>query len=265
MCNVSRKNRQKGLLFFMDVDINTPLSLRTRQSLVGFAERYAAVYRELKPMMICLYKMLGGYTHLAVDIPIPLTEQAQTAIILWRVYLISSAYDSLHDLLSGRDISFWSPSAVSFWIEFDGSLFGLGYRIFDALDSSCISAGSVPVPISFFPNNTRKSDYQNSVELLALVAGIIHTVRLGAHTCSLNIRGDSETVLHWSLTDKFRSTIAIPVIILFIAICDHFKIHIQSGIHISGKDNFICDTLSRLRTSDPCPYGKCGPNGPSIP
>ena len=121
------------------------------------------------------------------------------------------------------------------------------------------------MPIRFFPNCIRKSNYQNSVKLLALVSGTIHTVRLGAHTCSLNIRGDSETVLHWSLTDKFRSTIAIPVIILFIAICDHFKIHIQSGIHISGKDNFIRETLSRLLTSDSCLYGRCGSNGQYIP
>ena len=73
----------------MDVDINKPLSLHTRQSLVGFAERYSAVYIELKPMRIFSNKMLGGYTHLAIDIPIVFTEQAQAAIILGRVYLIS--------------------------------------------------------------------------------------------------------------------------------------------------------------------------------
>lgn len=260
-CDVSAKNRKKGLLHFLSVDIDKPLSLRDRQRLVGFAERYSSVYRELQPMMIILYKMLGGQEHLSYDLPIPLSSSAKAAIMIWRIYLISSSYNYDHNRPSGRDISLWHPTSVRFCIEFDGSLYGLGYRVFKANETTCMVSGSVALPLTFFPDETRLSDYQNSVELMALVAGLIHLIRLGANTCSIDVRGDSATVLHWATSHKFRSVTAIPIIMLFTALCDHYKIHINSGIHISSEDNHICDALSRLDVSNASLLGLCGPAG----
>lgn len=261
-CDVSANNRRKGLLHFISIDVNEPMSLRDRQCLVGFAERYSSVYRELQPMMTILYKMLGGQDKLPYDAPLTLSRSAKAAIRIWRIYLITSTYKHMHNFSTGRDIDFWRPKTNKFCVEFDGSLYGLGYRIFQGNDLGCVASGSVALPLAFFPNGCKLSDHQNSVELMALVVGIIHLIRLGGTNCSIEVRGDSATVLYWSTTNKFRSILALPVIILFTAICDFFKIHIQDGIHFSSEENYICDALSRLDLTNVALRDVCGPAGP---
>ena len=129
----------------------------------------------------------------------------------------------------------------------------------------CAYAGAAVLPSSFFPNDLFKSDYQNGCEFTALNCGIVHMLTFGFHDCSIVIRGDSNTVCHWTESDHFRSDIAVAPILFFLTLCTTFHIHVVIGEHIPKEENTICDDLSRQEyTSDRVLQG-CGPEGVSFP
>ena len=206
---VARKNQLRLLLCFLMVDLSQPLCMRKRQQLCSLAERYSAVFHELKVVMISLYRMLGGKDHIHLDQPFPIPDSAKMAIRLWRVILLHSEYDMMHGCISGRDISYFSPSSlIKATLEFDGSI-----------QLACVASGSVPFPSNFFPVGGFIPSFQNAVELTALNCALVHAINRGFRNCSIAVRGDSDTVLHWTEGDHFRSEIATPPIILFLCLC----------------------------------------------
>ena len=128
----------------------------------------------------------------------------------------------------------------------------------------CAYAGAAVLPSSFFPNDLFKSDYQNGCEFTALNCGIVHMLTFGFHDCSIVIRGDSNTVCHWTESDHFRFDIAVAPILFSLTLCTTFHIHVVIGEHIPKEENTICDDLSRQEyTSDRVLQG-CGPEGVSF-
>ena len=129
-----------------------------------------------------------------------------------------------------------------------------------------MAAGYIRYPVSIFPDGVFKPDYQNACELIALNCALAHAIQLGWRDCSLLVTGDSMTVLHWTSSDHFRSRIAFPPIVIFLSLCDTFRVHVVSGVHIPAEENTVCDALSRPDSEmfDKVTSGKCGRQGPSL-
>ena len=263
---VSRRNQLRAMRAFFIVDLGKPLGLQDRERLCSLAERYSTVFHELKVLMGTMYRMLGAQERVRGDQPIPLTRSSVAAIRIWRMILLASEYDYAQGYDHGRDILFFAPSSVcSCTIEYDGSPYGVGWRLFKGDDVECGYAGAAPLSLAFFPDNQFKSDYQNSCELTALVCGLVHLIHLGYRDCSIVVRGDSNTVCHWTEKDRFRSELAVAPTILFIALCDTYRVHIRRGEHIGKELNTVCDDLSRLVFDSGRVISGCGPHGVVLP
>ena len=183
--------------------------------------------------------------------------------------LLRSECQFINGMVIGRDISYFADSwLVTGTIEFDGSPHGGGWRLFQGqgTKSECVAAGYIRYPVVIFPNDVFKSDYQNACELIALNCALTHAIHLGWRECSLMVTGDSMTVLHWTTSDHFRSIVAFPPIVIFLSLCDTFRVHVVSGVHIPAEENIVCDALSRpdSRMFNKVTRGKCGKNGPLL-
>ena len=264
---VARENQLRANYYFFSVDLDKPVSMKIRQRLCSLAERYSTVFHELKVIMVILYSMLGGKDNVHEDQSWLLTKKQITAIRLWRYTLCKSEYDFSIGVKAGRDLTYFTPNqTINGILEFDGSPYGGGWRLFNGTDNSiCFASGYIDFPISFYPEEKFKSDYQNSCEFTALNCALVHAIKLGWNNITIEIRGDSDTVLHWVESDHFRSELAIPPIIMFLCLCEMFHIHVKKGTHIKAELNFVCDSLSRLKLDDILLVDACGPVGPTHP
>jgi len=95
----------------------------------------------------------------------------------------------------------------------------------------------------------KRSEFQNSVEMLALVIGILVAVTMGAVNSCIKIRGDSITVLEWAKRGTFRaSNRSTSICMALVVILEKFNITInEESQHLSSKANHVCDDLSRGR------------------
>ena len=202
---VSRRNQLRAMRAFFVVDLDLPLSIKNRERLCSLAERYSSVFHEMKVLMCAMYRMLGAQDKVSGYQLIPLSDSARSAINIWRMVLLVAEYDLTQGCINGRDIAFFAPSSVSSCIiEYDGSPYGLGWRLFPCNSSECEYAGAVALLTDFFPNGLFKSNYQNGCEFSALVCGLVHMIHIGFRNCSIVVRGDSNTVCHWTESDHFN-------------------------------------------------------------
>ena len=194
-----------------------------------------------------LYDMLGGSDHEQESFLRMLTPGSKSAIELWCVLLLISEYDKIEGKLPGRAIQSFVFRQDKYLVEFDGSIYGVGWRIFDQIvdrNRPSTASGYAILATSFFPEVT--STYQNTVELSALVLALLQGAIRGWRDCSIVIRGDSMTVLYWASTSHFRSTIAVAASICLLAICEYFHFHLSDNIQfLTSEENVICDALSR--------------------
>ena len=139
------------------------MCMHDRQVLASLGERYTLVFNELRVLQHLLNQMLGGQDHMDPNQLIPLTQKSRTAIGLWRFILVLTEYKLSLGLRTGRDIGYFTPSSlVTGVIEFDGSLKGCGWRLFENEQGPCIVAGAAALSSTLFPDGLFKSDYQNS-------------------------------------------------------------------------------------------------------
>ena len=259
--SVAYKNQVRALHWFMAVDISKPVHLEERERLCSLAERYSAVFPELRVLMSAMYAMLGGKTRANRGLPIPLPPRSRLAIDLWRTFLMSSEIDRDRGLPLGRPLSAFGIAPPAGILEFDGSLDGLGWRLWCGSTHEWVTAAYFTPPPNHLP--ARNSSYQNTMELTALAFGLLHALSLGWRDCTLHIRGDSDTVLHWAKSTNFRSSFVVASSALLIAVCKYGNIHIGDAEWLSTTDNFVCDALSR---NDPASADARGASalGPSI-
>ena len=237
-------NRLKTLYRFLSVDTSASIDKSDAQALCSLASRYSAVYRELACLLPDINCLLVTWPdrHNAIKIP----ERARVAISIWVAFL------AWHDILArrgaprGRPLESFRPLPATILLEFDGSLTGIGVRLFNVHQG--IETLMVSTAYAFRFSLSQDSTYQNTVELLAVIAGLLQIAHLGHRSTCVHLRGDSKTVLAWASGEKskFRSTVAKGAVLAFIMISAAFDIVIHpQSTHIPGTVNVACDRLSR--------------------
>lgn len=256
MVSVAYKNQVRALHWFLEAGMASHLTLHVKERLCSLAERYSTVFTELRILMPDMYLLLGGKHRILPENRVPSPPRSRLAILLWQVFLLASEVDRGRALPMGRPMSAFLSGPSDILIEFDGSLDGIGWRIFNVLSGTWISAAYMVVPSTHLPR--RDPTYQNTMELTALSMALVHVFQLGFHACTVSFQGDSETVLCWSARERFPSQFAISCAAVFIATHSFADFRIGSATHIKGETNIVCDRLSRGDPAGALAAGDCG-------
>ena len=92
---------------------------------------------------------------------------------------------------------------------------------------------------------------------------MIHAIKFDWNNITIEVRGDSDNVLHWVENDHFCSELATPPIIMFLCLCEMFYIHVKKGTHIKADLNFMYDSLVRLKLVNVLLVDAFGLSGPT--
>jgi hypothetical protein len=84
------------------------------------------------------------------------------------------------------------------------------------------------------------------MEFLAVLLSIVQLARLGQARTSVILIGDSRVALRWAEQGSIKGRNARRAIMAFALLCSDFDIRIERTEHVLGKDNQLCDDLSRL-------------------
>jgi ribonuclease HI len=243
---VAEHNRLKALYVFWTTDLEAPVDRHRMEAICSMAQRYSLVYRQLGPLMGDLWSTLRHWPGQRRHHKIHLSDDTKATIRLWRSFLIASELRANRGYPRGRDIDSFRLRFPSFVLEFDGSLKGLGFRIFSLLNGveTLIYSGAVILSFCLFG----QAKYQNAMELAAVVCGLASLAQRGVRRAAVRLRGDSMSVLQWTSNSQttFKSTIARNAAMVFTAIAGRFDyIMSEDWQHISSEANWVCDNLSR--------------------
>ena len=243
--DVAEYNRMKTLYTFWTLDLEEAIPVKTMQALCSLAQRYSLVYQELGVLMGDLWCMLGERRDRKRGVK--LSSEAKKAIVLWRVYLVYSEVKLARGLTQGRCLDSFRKEQAKFVVEFDGSLRGVGIRVL------AIEAEGERLVFNFGmeTSNNLKSDssYQNSMETISGVIGLLHASRFGAKDHTVHLRGDSKVALAWLSAGKsgFRSIYAQGALMAAVIVLEECNIVVDKETTlITSEENHICDSMSRL-------------------
>jgi hypothetical protein len=185
-----------------------------------------------------------GHTSILKKIPVDVWEDLQ----MWKAFLcLLSPFESLFS----RRICTFRDEPASVRIEYDASLTGLGFVVSKFSTSSLIWTITHHVGMTFpFAQHTRNnSSYQNSCEFIAVVSALYLLWRVTDGNFTYELIGDNTTSLKWCSKGYAKSELAKRASIAFtiLAVLGNFRLH--STDHIAGKQNVVCDALSRNRLS----------------
>lgn len=234
----AQHNFLKAFHGIFSIDETYPLPYERVEALASWCSRYATVCRFLNPVKADLYRTLQGRKrreHVTLDVA------AQECVTFWRCLF------TLMELRNGRFARFlqsFAPPAVSYLLEYDSSLYGVGVVI-STIQSGVESVWKVLQlqQTPFVCNDD--SSFQNSMEFLGITIGLAALVTLGVRNASIRVRGDNTSSLQWALTERFRSVLCKRMSIIFISIGIEYDLSIEDAIHIAGVRNILCDQLSR--------------------
>lgn len=241
--DVAEDNRLRALYVFWTVNLESSLEIVEVERLCSLAERYSKVYRELGILMGSLYRMLSGHNR-SQRRRLHLSEESKAVILLWRAYLIISESSRSQGMGFGRPIPSFRVAEASWVVEFDGSLTGIGFRVFEIVEGVETLRGFGGERVEF--DLRQQSQYQNSMEMAAMVIGLLAGAYLGASGREVRLRGDSVTVLEWATHDTFKSKRSLGAAMLLVALLESSDMVLaKGGQHIKSEDNDVCDKLSR--------------------
>ena len=253
--DVSDDNRLKALYRFSSVILNEPMDQQEAQALCSLAQRYSLIYRELgvlTPDLNCLL----GVTWKNYRKSILLPERSKIAILLWTSYLAIDELTS-RNIPRGIDLESFRILPLRAIVEFDGSLQGVGARVFIITptgEEKTVGALSAATTFDLKGN----SSSQNAMELAAATVGLALAGSLGLSKTRIRLRGDSASVLQWTRGTRttFRTSIARNAAIAFVATCAKYSLVIDDEpTHISSEENAVCDALSRNSNPPENSYG----------
>jgi hypothetical protein len=247
--DVAKHNRQKALYLFWATDLDKPVTLKKLQAMSSMASRYALVYRELAFLVGGLYKIQQG------DDPSWLRhfdDDTKVIIYIWRAYLVKSEITEPQDaVFRGRHIDTFTKRDNGWILEFDGSLKGIGARVFKVDPRTGEEVLLRQGGIMFDFDLEADSSYQNASELIAAFMVTLAAIGAGCRNTSVTMRGDSVVVLAWNHNGTFNSKLALAPSMIMVAIAQEFDIVVDNTIHIPDTENTVCDKLSRNHPLSP--------------
>jgi hypothetical protein len=236
----ARHNFLKAFHGIFSLDENLPQPYSRVEALASWCSRYSTVCRFLNPVKADLHKTLHGKArreHVLMD------PSARLCVQFWRCLF------TLMELRQGRfarSLLSFSPPEVSYLIEYDSSLYGIGV-VLSTIQSGVETVWKV-LQLCETPFNCRDdSSYQNSMEFLGVVIGVTALASLGVRGASIRLRGDNMSSLRWALTERFRSVLCKRMSIIFVSLGIEYDVTVEDAQHIAGTHNITCDRLSRFR------------------
>ena len=239
---LSHRNFLKVVYGFYSIDISTKLKVRMLNKLASWSSRYTQILRALQPCTVSLYSQIAGMKNM--EATMNLHEDTRTSILLWRAsLLLLYLFEEVYALPLER----FRCRRVSYDVEYDASLLGLGYLIyvlFDGQRSNLVGCGQVRFPFDC----KRDSSFQNSCEFLALLMGILTLAQMGVRNESVRLCGDSRTSLTWGVDGHFKGKYQRSALVYILASLLFDNVATES-VHIPGIENVVCDDLSRFKVT----------------
>jgi len=239
---ISTHNLLKALYAFTVVDLSEGASVPVKllQVASSLASRYAAICSLMKPWVSILYGAFKGrneMTHTTIS------EQVRATIRLFRALLVAQ---HLRKADWARPFSSFTRNKPYRWVvEFDASLTGIGiiwWKIGPCGREICMAYASIDISWMGFD----KSNFQNTVEYLALLLGFRGLIQLGGGGEPTRARGDSKTALSWAEKGRpKKSEHARRAGVVWTVMALKGQIDITCTEHISGTNNALTDCLSR--------------------
>ena len=125
---LASKNFNKTLYEFFNVDVNSPVSLKTIERLAAFASRYSLIARPMRPFVHHLHVLKNTFGRdRNKSERRTLSPEARLDILMWRSFLV------MMGLKRGqywRKIESFARVMVTALLMYDSSLKGLGLRLF---------------------------------------------------------------------------------------------------------------------------------------
>ena len=88
--------------------------------------------------------------------------------------------------------------------------------------------------------------YTTTAEYTEGMIGLLGLIKLGTTNVAVEFHGDSLTTLSWAKKEKSTGQLVSNAAIVFSLLCIKFRLNVQGATHISGDENWRCDTLPRL-------------------
>jgi hypothetical protein len=241
---IAEKNFLTALNGFSTLNLTEKISIKSAQRIASWASRYGKICRVMRPFCGALNRLSTGRSQ-----PYALfhfTPEARIAVRCWRamLYLLN-----LREMEFTRTLASFSSAHPTAAAVFDSSLSGVGVIWYSIGGSAEVPLGVCAVGIAEL-QFTDDSQYQNLAEFIGALVAVAGHAMLGQQGESLLLRGDSITALTWALTERTRGSIVTKAAMIWAQLCVATDTHITEIQHISGTDNYLCDSLSRRNQAD---------------
>ena len=236
---IARKNFLSALHGFISLNIEGKINLRTAQRLASWASRYGKICRVMRPFCGALNRLIAG--RVEVHASFVLSAEAKIAIKCWQAMLCLVRYEETRFT---RTLESFAPELPSIVAEFDSSLTGSGIVWYQRINGAEVVVGVCAVDLTFMSFRD-DSSFQNLAEFMGAILAVIGHILQGHRGKTLALRGDSVTALTWAWTERPRGSIVTNAAMVWTLLCIAADVNIIETTHIPGKENEICDQLSR--------------------
>jgi len=178
-------------------------------------------------------------------VKLKLSDDAVNTVNLWRCFFI---YLEINPKKYERAISSFSYQTPTIFLEYDASLGGVGIIISRKTVDGTEEDWKVIQQV-FQYGILGQPGYQNTVEFIGIVLGVVALSHMGVRDVSITIRGDNKSSLKWGLTENYKSLTCRRAALVLTTVSIKYNITITDQIHIAGEDNIRCDKLSRGYTT----------------
>ena len=235
---MARKTLLKAVYLFNSVR-DGAIAFRDMEVLAALTERFSGVAPELSGFKSYLY---GAYKWRNRHSRITLDDTCLTALRICQ----SLVARHLSDPGSRHSFDSLLPRPASWVVEYDGSIYGIGGRVFELVDGEevlrlCVSL-DLTEGISSHPSRTL---IQNGCELLAASVTTAALISLGVRGAGLLLRGDSIVSGSWLAKGHYTSPFSKNSSLLWLSLQESCGLSIESWVHLPKEVNTTCDDYSR--------------------
>ena len=236
---IARKNFLSALHGFISLNMEGKISLRTAQRLASWASRYGKICRVMRPFCGALNRLIAG--RVEAHASFILSVEAKIAVKCWQAMLCLVRHEETRFT---RTLESFAPESPTVIAEFDSSLTGSGIVWYQRRHGAEEVVGVCAVDLTFM-NFGDDSSFQNLAEFIGAILAVIGYILQGHRGKTLALRGHSVTALTWAWTERSRGSIVTNAAMIWTLLCVAADVNIRETTHIAGKDNEICDQLSR--------------------
>jgi hypothetical protein len=240
LVGIARKNVLKALHAYFQASTSTGATLLVRefQALASYAVRYRTICSLMAPFVRALYVNIRGRNQNA---RVKVSPESARTILLMRALLILTA---VREQDFAAPLFGYADAPISWRIEFDASLKGLGIIFFLITAAGEVPMGAVVADITQLQfGNSAKN--QNTAEFLCVVVAFLVMAKRGIAPCQVGLRGDSRSALHWASTQSFKSELVCNASVAMVLLAKRFGYVVTDEQHLAGVKNVRCDDLSR--------------------